>query len=72
MAAIRRALVEALDELECGLVGREVEWIEVRGATVYLTGGMSWGEAPTELFAAIDRLRCARGVLAAVGFEGEG
>jgi hypothetical protein len=43
----------------------------VRGATVYVTGGMSHGDAPTELFETIARLRAVKGVLAAVGFEGE-
>ncbi len=71
MAAIRRRVAEALDELECGLVSREVEWIEVRGATVYVTGGMSWGDSPTDLFETITRLRAVKGVLTAVGFEDE-
>ena len=71
MAAIREALRDALSDLEHGLASREVEWICVRGATVYITGGMSHGDTPTELFGTIARLRAVKGVLAAVGFEGE-
>lgn len=71
MAAIRRSLTEALSELECGLGSREVEWIDLRGAFVYVTGGMSYGDAPTSLFETITRLRAVSRVLAAVGFEGE-
>jgi hypothetical protein len=71
MAVIRDTLAAALDQLRSGLEGREAAVIEVRGALVYLTGGPSWGEMPTELFAVIDQLRCVRGVLDAVGFEDE-
>jgi hypothetical protein len=71
MTEIRRQLADALEELRCGLVSREVEWIELRGARVYVTGGMSWGDTPTHLFETIVRLRAVRGVLTAVGFEGE-
>lgn len=71
MAAIRATLDGDLTDLEAALGGREVDWMEVRGATVYVTGGMSYGDAPTELFATISRLRAVRGVLSAVGFERE-
>lgn len=51
-------------------------WIEiadftVRGATVYVSGGISYGEPPTEVCTVISRLRAVRGVLAAAGFEEE-
>lgn len=72
MREIRRVLAHELDDLRRGLAdSREVEWIEVRGAVVYLTGGMSYGDVSTELMGTIDRLRAVRGVLAAVGFEDE-
>lgn len=53
-----------------------VNWIEiaeftVRGATVYVSGGMSHGDAPTEIYNVIARLRAVRGVLGAAGFEEE-
>ncbi len=72
MAAIRAALGGDLTNLERAFGGREVDLIEVRGATVYITGGMSYGDAPTELFETICRLRAVRGVLSAAGFEQEG
>ncbi len=69
---IRAALGEDLDELRWSLdESREVDWIDVRGATVYLTGGISYGDSPTDLFKTISRLRAAKGVLRAVGFENE-
>lgn len=73
LAAIRGTLRQDLRQLEATLAwGREIGFIEVRGATVYLTGGMSNGDEPTEIFAVINRLSAVRGVLAAVGFETEG
>lgn len=45
--------------------------MNVRGATLYLTGGMSWGDSPTEIWNVIARLRSVRGVLTAAGFENE-
>jgi len=72
LGAIRERLRAELDELRLGLShSREIDRLEVRGALVYVTGGMSYGDSPTELFATIDRLRAASGVLAAVGFENE-
>lgn len=71
IAGVRCLTAEALDDLECGLVSREVEWIDVRGARVFITGGMSWGDSPTQLFETITRLRAVRGILAAAGFEDE-
>jgi hypothetical protein len=68
---LREDLHRRLAELEQALVGREFTWTDVRGAKVYVTGGLSWGDSPTEAFALVDRLRAARGVLAAAGFEGE-
>lgn len=45
--------------------------MNVRGATLYVTGGLSWGDSPTEVWLVIARLRSVRGVLAAAGFEHE-
>jgi hypothetical protein len=71
LLALREDLHRCLTELEDALVGREFTWTEVRDAKVYLTGGLSWGDSPTEAFELVDRLRAVRGVLAAAGFEGE-
>lgn len=60
-----RALREAIEE------NLEIAEINVRGATLYITGGMSWGDSPTEVSNTIGQLRSVRGVLAAAGFEHE-
>jgi hypothetical protein len=70
LEAIRYQLRDSLTELEAALQqSRELTWFELRGATVYLTGGLSTGEAPTELFEAFTRLYAVPVVLAAAGFE---
>lgn len=71
LRTLREDLHLRLDELERALDSREFTWTSVRGATVYVTGGLSWGESPTEAFDVVDRLRAVRGVLAAAGFEDE-
>lgn len=69
---IRAVLRTDLRELREAIAGcREVAEMIVRGARLYLTGGMSWGDGPTEVWDVIARLRAVRGVLAAAGFEGE-
>ena len=59
-----------------GLQDAIANWIDiselrVRGAIVYISGGMSHGDAPTEVCDVISRLRAVRGVLEAAGFEEE-
>jgi hypothetical protein len=71
LLALRDDLHRCLAELEQALFGREFTWSEVRDAQVYVTGGLSWGDSPTEAFELVNRLRAVSGVLAAVGFEGE-
>ncbi|HEX3735216.1 MAG TPA: hypothetical protein VHU86_08680 [Solirubrobacterales bacterium] len=70
-SALHEDLHRQLDELERSFEGREFTWITVRGADVYVTGGLSWGDSPTHAFEIVDRLRAVRGILAAAGFEGE-
>jgi len=60
-----RALRQAIDAYT------EFTLLYMRGATLYITGGMSWGEGPTRVWDVIARLRAVRGVLAAAGFEHE-
>jgi hypothetical protein len=70
LGAIRRQLHESLSELEAALAQcRELASLQLRGATVYLTGGLSTGDAPTELFETFTRLWAVPVVLAAAGFE---
>jgi hypothetical protein len=70
LEAIRHQLRDSLTELEAALPqSRELTWFDLRGATVYLTGGLSNGDAPTELFDTFTRLYAVPTVLAAAGFE---
>lgn len=71
----RRAGLEILDDLEALNLGRtgyessEIDYIIVAGYRVFITGGMSSGDAPTdaaETFWAASQLPAA--VLSAVGF----
>jgi hypothetical protein len=72
LAEIRSRLRESLSDLEAALQrSRELASLELRGATVHLTGGLSTGEAPTELFESFSRLYAVPVVLAAAGFEVE-
>jgi hypothetical protein len=70
LEAISESLCDSLAELEEALQeSRELASFELRGATVFLTGGMSWGDTPTELFDTFNRLWAVPSVLAAAGFE---
>jgi hypothetical protein len=51
--------------------GIEIFEMHVRGAVLYITGGLSTGDGPTEIWDGLCRLRAVRGVFAAVGFERE-
>lgn len=67
---IRHRLHLDLRELQDSLMSwREVAEFIVRGALIYASGGMSYGDSPTETFSLISRLRAVSGVLAAAGFE---
>jgi hypothetical protein len=67
---IRHQLHLDLRELQRALMSwREVTEFMVRGALIYASGGMSYGDSPTETFSLISRLRAVRGVLAAACFE---
>jgi hypothetical protein len=62
-------LRKALDEVQQAWAGnhREGTSIQVAGYDILVTGGLSWGDPPTELATAIDRLGMS-GVEAACGF----
>src|SRR4029077_8904977 len=62
LQGLRKDLHCQLDELEQALDGREFTWTTVRGASVYVTGGLSTGDSPTEAFEIVNRLRAVRGV----------
>jgi hypothetical protein len=70
LAEIRSALHADLSELREAIEhGVQIVELRFRGAAVYVTGGMSYGDGPTEVWDVIFRLRAVRGVLAAIGFE---
>lgn len=63
-------LKEDLDQFTQATVGRgrrDVTWIEVGPYKIYITGGLSWGDPPTDAMMVFDRLDEA-GVLDAMGF----
>jgi hypothetical protein len=67
---IRHRLHLDLRDLQASLMSwREVTEFIVRGALIYASGGMSYGDSPTETFSLISRLRAVSGVLTAAGFE---
>jgi hypothetical protein len=71
LAALRESLLVSLKEFESVWTGeayaRDMAGIEVGQYSVLLTGGMSWGDTPTESYDVIRRLEAA-GVLRAAGF----
>jgi hypothetical protein len=60
-----------VDELERAWTTepRDVVKIEVRGATVMLTGGMSWGDDPTDSWNSFADLYAMPEVVRAMGFD---
>lgn len=71
MDRVRRSLLADLEAFRDGVEGhrRDMDWLAVRGARVWVTGGMSYGDEPSDLSAPLKRL-CSAGVLVAVGFDG--
>lgn len=74
MKDVRAELVDGLEAdlrlLEAAVEGeRRDVWIgEIGRKTVVLTGGLSWGDVPTEAFEAFNRLSLA-GVTRPMGFD---
>lgn len=67
---LRRQLHKDLAEFRVGVAGerRDIDYLEVRGARVYITGGSSYGDTPTDIWEPMARLDSA-GALAAAGFD---
>lgn len=69
-ADIRTALATAIERVEAVIGGewsRELAEIRVTGWTIYATGGMSYGDGPSDLFDYFEDL-WASGLASAAGF----
>lgn len=69
-APLIETLLGNLESLELAWEGnhREATFIDVAKKRILVTGGLSWGDAPTDLFREIDHL-VAAGVTKACGFD---
>lgn len=52
----RASLHRAVDNMRGFTRRRDVGWFSRNGETVFITGGMSWGDAPTDLYRTFDLL----------------
>jgi hypothetical protein len=68
MAAALRKSLEALVQAWAGH-HREAAWMNVCGRKLIVTGGLSWGDPPTDLMSDIENL-LSSGVAQACGFSG--
>jgi hypothetical protein len=68
---VKLRLHEALDYLFAPQGHRDLTMIDVPGYQLLVSGGMSWGDDPTEGFGHLSRLAWAPDVLLAAGFEPE-
>lgn len=69
LAILKRAAGKILDRLEAALDSRRTTTLEIGGYWVYLSGGLSWGDGPTEEYDAIADSDCLPDtVCAAIGF----
>lgn len=67
LEAIQGWLDNAVVEFSTTLYSRYVTSLEVRDLTVYITGGLSWGDVNDECYA-LWRVGCVPGLLDAMGF----
>lgn len=67
VATSMHAEVNKLEKLWIG-GSREVARLKVRGADLLFTGGMSWGDGPTDAFEVIEKVMAIPGALEAAGF----
>lgn len=67
---LREALREALSSLERAVTDwhRQAATLHFGDKVIYATGGLSWGDAPTELYEEMELLMWT-GVMAVAGFE---
>ena len=68
MRAFLRSALAAFKEIIEGDCPRDFTWIDGFGHTIYVSGGMSWGDSPGDTFDLICDLTGA-GVLKAAGFD---
>lgn len=70
VAEIRTWLRDVVSEVQAAIENeyRDCTWITVPGWTIYLTGGMSWGDNPSESFQPFLDLREVIPLAAAIGF----
>lgn len=71
ITAIRTQLEADVRTLQAAVeddMAPDFAWIVVRGARVWMAGGASWGDPPTEAYETLCRLHAA-GLLSVAGFE---
>lgn len=66
--AIRKWMLHKIDDLVNSLGGRDVSVLHIRDLEVYISGEMSWGDAPetAQIWWTIDKVP---GLLGSMGFE---
>jgi hypothetical protein len=64
-------LHEAINEVANGLDGgsRQISWVRFGDYRIYMTGGMTWGDDPTDEFGPWETFKCVPGLSEAAGFE---
>ncbi len=67
---VRQRLHEAIGNLSES--PRDLTTIDVPGYSILVTGGMSWGDSPTESFDDLEAIGWTPEVMRAIGFEVEG
>jgi hypothetical protein len=68
---LRSWLRGRLDEVRAAIENgyRDVDWLSVDGYRLYVTGGMSWGDNPTESFQPFVDLANVPALCRSIGFE---
>ena len=46
---------EIVNDLFNAIEERDVTWIDLKGKTMWITGGMSWGDTPTESYSVFEK-----------------
>lgn len=50
----RKELTKAVEEMKDILKRRDVSWFQHKGEIVFISGGMSWGDVPTEFYRTLE------------------